>query len=178
MKIKRAYKFRMYPSDSQQELINKTIGCTRLIYNIMLAKKKINNNLSCYDLIKETPQLYEEYPFLKEVDSCSLRCAIFDLDNSFKRYYKHLGGYPKFKKKGYKDSYRTNFITSEYKGTTYSNIKIDLNKKVITLPKLKEIKIRGYRNLEYINGRIINATFSEIIKRLEYKCSWLNKVFY
>lgn len=61
----KAYKFRLYPNIEQQLLINKTFGCTRLIYNLMLAKKKNNSNLSCYDLIKEIPSLYKEYPFLK-----------------------------------------------------------------------------------------------------------------
>ena len=157
MKRNRAYKFRLYPTKEQEILINKTFGCTRLVYNIMLTKKKINNNLSCYDLIKEIPSLYEEYPFLKEVDSCSLRCTIFDLDNGFSRFYKKLGGYPNFKKKGYKDSYRTSFISSTYKGKVYENLK----NKIITLPKLKEIKIRGYRNMEYLNGRVINATLTK-----------------
>ena len=38
---------------------------------------------------------------------------------------------------------------------------MDLKRKVITLPKLKEVKIKGYRNLESLPGRIINATISE-----------------
>ena len=151
----------LYPSIGQQILINKTFGCTRLIYNIMLDKKKNNKSLSCYDLIKEIPSLYKEYPFLKELDSCSLRCAIFDLDNAYQRYYKKLGRYPKYKKKGCKDSYRTNLITSTYKNKVYENIKIDLKNKTITLPKLKEVNIKGYRNLVEINGRIINATITK-----------------
>lgn len=157
----RAYKFRLYPNKEQEILINKTFGCTRFIYNKMLEQKKENNKLSCYDLAKEIPALSKEYSFLEEVDSCSLRCAIFDLDNAFKRYYKKLSGYPNFKKKGYKDSFRTNFITSTYKGKVYENIKIDLKNKIIKLPKLKEVSIRGYRNLDSIKGRIINATVTK-----------------
>jgi len=67
-----------------------------------------------------------------EVDSCSLRCSVFDLDNAFDRYYKNLGGTPKYKKYGVKNSYRTNCITSKYKDKVYENIKVDLDKKVIT----------------------------------------------
>ena len=52
-------------------------------------------------------------------------------------------------------------IKSTYKDKVYENIKIDLINKTITLPKLKEIKIRGYRNLKEINGRIINATITK-----------------
>ena len=40
MLINRAYKFRMYPNEKEQELINKTIGCTRFVYNYMLSLKK------------------------------------------------------------------------------------------------------------------------------------------
>ncbi len=165
MLINRAYKFRMYPNEKEQELINKTIGCTRFVYNYMLSLKKKNIKLSVYDLIKEIPDLVKNNSFLNEVDSCALRCAIFDLDNGFKKYYQRKSGYPKYKKKGVKDSYRTNYIKGEYKETTYENIKIDLQKGMIKLPKLKEVKIKGYRKLEKINGRIINATIEHIAKK-------------
>ena len=87
MFINKAYKFRMYPNDNQKELINKTIGCTRFIYNYMLNLKKDNIHLSNFDLIKQISSLIISYPFLKEVDSCSLRCALFDLDNGFKKIF-------------------------------------------------------------------------------------------
>ena len=73
MKIIKGYKFRMYPNFKQIELINKTFGCTRLIYNTMLDKKLKNNKLTCYDLIEEIPSLYKEYGFLKEVVRQNLR---------------------------------------------------------------------------------------------------------
>ncbi len=161
MKQMKSYKFRLYPSKEQEILINKTFGCTRLVYNIMLAKKKENNKFSRFDLNKEIPSLYNDYPFLKEVDSCSLRNAITDLCNGYDRYYKRIGGQPNFKKKGVKESYRTNNICSNYKNKHYESIKIELDKRIITLPKLKEVKIRGYRNLKNINGRIINATIKK-----------------
>ncbi len=63
----KAYQFRMYPSKEQENLIHKTFGCARLIYNLSLDKKKKNSKLSCYDLVKEIPSMYTEYPFLKEV---------------------------------------------------------------------------------------------------------------
>ncbi len=127
----KAYQFRMYPNKEQEDLIHKTFGCTRLIYNLSLDKKKKDSKLSCYDLAKEIPNMYNDYPFLKEVDSCALRCAIFDLQNGFDKYYKKQGGYPVFKKKGCKESYRTNNVRSTYKNKSYESIKIDLNKKII-----------------------------------------------
>ena len=161
MLVNKAYKFRLYPNKEQEILINKTFGCTRLVYNHMLALKKENNYLSRFDMNKLLPSLKEEYPFLAEVDSTSLRCSIFDLETGFNRYYKGNGGYPKFKKRGLKSSYRTNNITSEYKCKVYNSITIDLKRKMVTLPKLKEVKIRGYRNLKEIQGRIINTTISK-----------------
>ena len=52
MLVNRAYKFRTYPSVKQQEIINKTIGCSRLVYNIMLSKKKDNSKLNSFDMLK------------------------------------------------------------------------------------------------------------------------------
>ena len=90
----------------------------------------------------------------------SLRCSLFDLDNAYNKFFKEKVGYPKFKSKFNKNSFRTNMITIEYKGRTYYNIKLDLIGKTITLPKLKNMKIRGYRKINKINGKIINATVS------------------
>ena len=161
MNMYKSYQFRLYPNNQQIVQIQKTFGCTRLVYNYYLEKRK-KDNLTCFDVIKDLPNLYSEYPFLKEVDSCSLRCSLFDLEDAFKRFIKHQNNYPKFKGKySSKRSYRTNYITSTYKGRKYENIKVDLKRKVITLPKLKEVKIRGYRNLESLPGRIINTTISE-----------------
>ena len=161
MYMYKSYRFRLYPNDSQIIIIKKTFGCARLVYNHYLEKRK-KEHLTCFDTTKDLPNLYSEYPFLKEVDSCSLRCSLFDLEDAFKRFIKHQNNYPKFKGKySSKRSYRTNYITSTYKGRKYENIKVDLKRKVITLPKLKEVKIRGYRNLESLPGRIINATISE-----------------
>ena len=162
MKIHRAYKFRLYPTKEQIVLIHKTFGCTRFVYNYCLDLKRKNKYLTKFDLMKELPKLKKEYPFLKEVDSSSLQNAVTDLMVGFSKQENNQGGYPKFKKKGEKESFRTNFITSSYKSRFYENIKVDLTRRVIELPKLKEIKIRGYRTLDKLPGRILNATVKEI----------------
>ena len=154
----RAYKFRLYPNNEQRVLIHKTFGYYRFIYNYFLDKCKTNGYMKAYDMCISLKDLYYEFPFLKEVDSCSLRCAIFNLEDSYKRFFSKKTRYPKFKNKYTKQSYRTNCIRSTYKGRTYSNIVLDLVNNTIKLPKLGLVKIRGYRNLEIINGNIINAT--------------------
>ena len=162
MNMYKSYQFRLYPDKQQIIQIQKTFGCTRLVYNHYLEKRK-KDNLTCFAMIKDLPNLYQEYPYLKEVDSCSLRCSLFDLDDAFKRYFNKQNNYPRFKGKyDSKRSYRTNYITSTYKERKYENIKVDLKRNVITLPKLKEVKIKGYRTLEILPGRIINVTVNQL----------------
>ena len=165
MKITKAYQFRLYPTKEQEILIHKTFGCTRFLYNQMLEEKKKDKMLSKFDLFKKIPEYIKNYPFLSEVDSCSLRNSITDLMIGFDRYYKQLGGYPNYQKRGVKESYRTNCNRSSYKGKEYASIEVDMKEKTITLPKLKKVKIRGYRKLEQLPGRILNAT----IKQVGYK---------
>ena len=83
----RAYKFRLYPNNEQRVLIHKTFGYYRFIYNYFLDKCKTNGYMKAYDMCISLKGLYYEFPFLKEVDSCSLRCAIFNLEDSYKRFF-------------------------------------------------------------------------------------------
>ena len=171
MKILKGYIFRLYPNVEQKTLINKTIGSSRLIHNIFGSSRLIYNiflrdridtynntkkGKSAYDQDVMIPSLLVKYPFLKEVDSCSLRNASNDLECAYAHFFKQ-GGFPKFKAKGVKDSYKTNNNISTYKGKTYHSIELDLEKMLIKLPKLKWVKIKGYRNKESINGRIKSA---------------------
>ena len=157
----KAYKFRLYPNNNQLELINKFFGCNRFVYNYYLDKIKKDKYMSAITCIKDyTNKLKYEFPFLQEVDSILIRKSLFNLEDSFKRYYNNDFGYPKYRSKYDKNSYATNAIYGSYKGHNYSNIKVDLENRLIKLPKLGKVKIRGYRSTKEIKGRIINATIS------------------
>ena len=157
----KAYKFRIYPDEKQRNLINKTLGCTRFVYNYFLNILKENSYKKASENIKYyTHYLKYEYPFLQEVDSITIRTALFNLEDSYKKFFSKQAGYPKFKSKFGKNSYNTSAVYGTYKNNNYCNIEIDLENRTIKLPKLKKIKIRGYRNTKFINGRIINATVS------------------
>ena len=91
------------------------------------------------------------------MDSCSLRAAVFNLENAYHRFFSQNNGFPKFKNKDTGNSYKTNNIKNTYKGKNYESIKIDLKNRIITLPKLKEVPIRGYRNKEVFVGNIKSA---------------------
>ena len=86
-KMYKTYKFRLYPNNNQKALIHKTFECSRFIYNYFLDKCKNNGYKKAFDMIKELPKLKEEYEWLGEVDSCSLRCTIFNLENSYKNFF-------------------------------------------------------------------------------------------
>ena len=45
----KAHKFRLYPSNLQKELIHKTFGCVRFIYNYFLDKCKNNGCINAFD---------------------------------------------------------------------------------------------------------------------------------
>ena len=137
--LNRAFKFRLYPNKTQRELIVKTFGCSRFIYNIMLSDK-IKHYEKTGKMLKNTPAQYkDEYGWLKEVDSLALANAQIDLNNAYKNFYRNNGiGYPKFKsKKSCRKSYTTNLV----------NGNILLGDGFIMLPKLGRVKIKQHRRI-------------------------------
>ena len=152
--IQKAYKFRIYPNATQKELINKTIGCCRFVYNYYLnerinAYKSEGKTLSVFDNINHLTQLkkQEEFSWLKEVDSHAIQQTLRDLDAAYKNFFKIHSGFPKFKsKKHSKLSYRT---------TNTGNIRIENSR--ISLRKLGKVKFKQDRE---IVGRILNATIT------------------
>ena len=157
----RACKFRLYPNNKQLELINKTFGSSRYVYNHYLDKMKNNGYVPAYTNIKDyTSTLKYDAVFLQEIDSIVIRESLFNLDSAYQKLFSKNGGYPKFKSKYNKNSYNTTAIYNKYKDKEYCNIELDLTNRQIKLPNLKWVKIRGYRNIDSINGKIKNATIS------------------
>ena len=84
----KAYKFRLYPNKEQQEYFAKYFGCTRFIYNQMLADK-IEYYKKTGEMLNNTPAQYKkEYPWLKEVDSLALANAQLNLDKAYKNFFR------------------------------------------------------------------------------------------
>jgi putative transposase len=102
--ILKALKYRLYPTEEQCVLIDKHIGSCRFVYNLALETKQYayaakQVNLSCFDLIKQLPELKKECEFLKEINSQSLQQAITHLDSAFTSFFKGQAAFPKFKSK-------------------------------------------------------------------------------
>ncbi|MDQ0973885.1 putative transposase [Neobacillus niacini] len=169
MLVNKSYKFRIYPNKKQIELINKTIGCSRFVFNFFLGKQKEkdaywyiceemvqngqlqSNNwkgkcLNKYETVKAVKELKKQYSFLKEVDSIALQKSAEIIADSFDRYYKKLNKYPRFKSK-------KNPIQSYTTKHTNGNISIINN--YIKLPKLGLVRFANSREVE---GRTLKAT--------------------
>lgn len=143
--IKRTYKFRIYPTDSQKELIEKTLGCVRYVYNYFLAetineyKKDNSYKIKKFDLIKQLPNLKKEFPFLKEVDSIALQQSVIHLCEAYGNFFKKNTNFPIFKKKKHDYGY----ITME----TNNSVRIIGDE--IQIPKIGRIKLVKHRELAY-----------------------------
>lgn len=147
----KAFKYRILPTKEQAELINKHIGSCRFTYNLALETKQTayagnKVNLSCFDLIKQLPELKKECDWLKEINSQSLQQAIVNVDVAFTRFFKGQGNFPKFKRKGNRDSFHCP-----------QNILLEDGKLII--PKFKKgIDIILHRDTK---GKIKQATISK-----------------
>ena len=150
----KTYKYRIYPNKRQKELIQKTFGCIRFVYNYYLNKRKEmyeNDKITfTYNMCsKDLTKLKKELEWLKEPDKYSLQKCLKDLDMAYQKFFKEHAGYPKFKsKKNRHKSYRT----------SYTNNNIRFENKRIKLPKLGLVKTR---DKQIPQGRILNATISQ-----------------
>ena len=136
-KINRAVKIRIYPNAEQRVQIEKTIGCSRFIYNCMLADK-MEHYKKEKKMLRNTPASYKkEYPWLKEVDSLALANVQMHLESAFRKFFREPSvGFPRFKsKKSARKSYTTNVVN----GNTF------LEGKYLKLPKMTAVRMKLHR---------------------------------
>ena len=150
----RAIKYELNPTNTQREQIKQTCGCCRKVYNTMLdrkisAYKDEKKKISTYDLIKELVPMKEELPYLKDVSSQALQQAVMNMGNAFEQFFKRGNkGYPKFKKKGVRDSFRIPIACV-----------IDYDNWTIKVAKIGAIRFFKGHNKQ-INGKIKSYTIS------------------
>lgn len=153
--MNKGVKFRIYPNKEQQNLINQTLGCCRLIYNMgldMRSKafkngKKINYSKTCTMLTKLKRS--DKFSFLRDVDSVALQQSLRNLDQGFVNFFQKRARHPRFKSKhSNNQSYRT----------MNQNNKIRIVGKYIKLPKLGYVKIKQSMEVGHINNATIKRT--------------------
>lgn len=162
----RAVKIRLYPNKTQEQTLNKVLGCYRFVYNQCLAQKQKaykadKTNLKVTDLSKwfhGTLLKDEQYAWLKEQNTKVMKQAIRQMDGAYQKFFKQHNGFPKFKSK--KDKQSALFpIDAISKRNTFETRHISL-----TTP-LKDIKFRCsdlyFSRLQKYNKNIRSATLSK-----------------
>jgi putative transposase len=153
-----AFRFELDPNRAQRVLLVKSVGASRFVYNWGLAESK-----RTHDLTEKWPRLGElksrlvglkqvECPWLYEVSAHIGQQALVDLDNAFNRFFKGVrnegpkSGFPKFKKKGERDSCRV--------------YEVELFEGHIYLPKIGHVRLKERASERGFEGRILSATIS------------------
>lgn len=153
--MQKGVKFRAYPNKEQKNLINRTLGCCRLVYNKGLdmrnnayaagEKSNYGQTSSMLTELKKT----NDFSFLKEVDSIALQQSLRDLDRAFVNMFQKRAKHPAFKSKhNNRQSYRT--------VNQGGNIRIV--GKYIKLPKLGYVKIKQSMDVGHINNVTVERT--------------------
>lgn len=168
----KAYKYRLYPNKAQKELIDKTFGCCRFVYNFARGQQKKEEDMwskvkdmqqqgypfhdynskffNKFENVNAIKELKKNYAWLSEVDSIALQSSIENLANAYDKYYKKQGGKPIFKSK------KKNDVTSYTTKCVNNNIRIIGN--YIKLPKLNVVKVKAHISF---SGKIKRATISK-----------------
>lgn len=115
----KTYKYKIQPNNEQEMLLNKHFGSIRFIYNYFLNERKKEyetngNTINYYDNASALTQLKrdENYSWLNEINSQSLQDSLKNLETSYKNFFKFKKGFPRFKSKHHKNSFKVpQFVT-------------------------------------------------------------------
>ena len=154
--VQQAFRFELDPNQAQRVLLAKSVGASRFVYNWGLAESQ-----RAYELTGKRPRLGElkaqlvelkqdECPWLYEVSAHIGQSALKDLNAAFERFFKGLSGegpqsgFPKFKRKGERDSARLYEVT--------------LEERHIRLPMVGRVRLKETCSERGFEGRILSAT--------------------
>ena len=143
MEIKRAYRFRFYPTPEQEQILARTFGCARFAYNHMLRLRSdawmqrqervgYHETSAALTALKKTP----EHAWLNEVSSVPVQQALRHLQTAFTNFWAKRARYPQFKRKDGPQS--AEYTTSAFK----------LDGQTLKLAKMEEpLAVRWSRQL-------------------------------
>lgn len=168
MKRYKTYQYRIYPTSGQADLIERTFGCCRFVYNYYLELQTVNREKGCAYLSKTKTNnhcnrvLKEEYPFLRDVDKFAITNSLWNLDAAFQGFWKKRSRYPVFKSKRHsRKAYQTN----------YSNGNIAVLDGAIKLPKVRTVKAKIHRPVP--DGWTLKSATVSQTKSGKYYCAVL-----
>lgn len=152
--MQKGFKARIYPNNKQKDILARTFGSCRYIYNHFLEERilaykqdgtsltysKTSNMLT---LLKQD----KDHLWLNEIDSMALQESLRNLDRAYQNFFNSKAKFPRFHSKHSKQSYRTR---NQGNG-------IRIVKNTIRIPKVGFVKYKGLKDFD---GRILNATIS------------------
>ena len=153
MLLRKAFKFEIMPNGNQIRRIKQFCGCSRFVFNRALAwqneqyEQDNSFKFSYTKIANLLPQWKKELIWLKECHSQVLQQSLKDLENAFKNFFQQRSDFPKFKKKGVKESFRFP-----------QGCKLEQQNSRLYLPKIGWVR---YRNSREVVGEIKNVTVSQ-----------------
>jgi putative transposase len=162
--MRKSFKFRIYPTRAQIEILLSILNACRFLYNCALEQRRDvwtsrKQSLTAYTQIKQLSEVRREFPEFKAIYSQVFQDVIQRLDKAFKGFFlrlKHKGeraGFPRFKGIEFFNSFT-------YPQAYNSSVKV--KEKKIWFSKIGAIKIRKHREIE---GRIKTVTIKREGKR-------------
>ena len=161
MNMKKAYKYRIYPTRSQETRILNQFSMCRYLYNWALKERievyqSTKKSINYYHQANWLPQLKKERPWFKSIHSQVLQNVLKRLDKAFKDFFRRvkkgeIPGFPKYKKRG-----QWNSITYPQ---FYDRPVVEGRYGYIRVPKIGQIKIRYHREIP-TNAKIKTLTIS------------------
>ena len=143
----KSYKTEIDPTPEQIQIIHRTIGTCRFVYNFYLAHnqeihQKEKRFISGMDFSKWLNNEYipnnPEYQWIKEVSSKSVKKSIMNAETAFKRFFKHQSRFPRFKKKG-KSDVKMYFVKTD------KRVVIQCERHRIKIPTLGWVRLKEKR---------------------------------
>ncbi|WP_048766726.1 RNA-guided endonuclease InsQ/TnpB family protein [Oligella urethralis] len=153
MQLRKAFKFEIMPNGEQILRIKQFCGCSRFVFNRALAwqneqyEQDNSVKFSYTKIANLLPVWKKELPWLKDCHSQVLQQSLKDLESAFKNFFQKRADFPKFKKKGLKESFRFP-----------QGCKLEQQNNRLYLPKIGWVR---YRNSRAVVGEIKNVTVSQ-----------------
>ena len=153
MQLRKAFKFEIMPNGEQIRRIKQFCGCSRFVFNRALAwqneqyEQDNSVKFSYTKIANLLPHWKKELFWLKDCHSQILQQSLKDLESAFKNFFQKRSDFPKFKKKGLKESFRFP-----------QGCKLEQQNNRLYLPKIGWIR---YRNSRSVLGNLKNVTVSQ-----------------
>ncbi|GEM88245.1 RNA-guided endonuclease InsQ/TnpB family protein [Meiothermus granaticius] len=156
--MRKAFKYRLYPTQPQARDLERTLSLCRQLYNAALqerreAYRRAGKSVGFYEQKRWLPEIRAELPEYKGIHSQVLQNVVERVDKAFQGFFRRVKegekpGYPRFKGQERYDSF-----TFPQAGTT--GVKLQEDGKRVLIHGIGSVKMKLHRPLE---GRLKTAT--------------------